>query len=249
MEFWKVQIISVRSIYRFSGSKFGCITGRQRIIIQIPSYRPAKCDICKLIQSQLLMGIGIDFYHHTIVNKNQDYRFSMYDSFSRINVIAYRGGCSHMTNLRFVTIILFGAIALFMTGCATADSNTAGGTSEAAIQKDQGSTPLYREFGDVLIPSEMDPVPDSSFIYSTSGFTAGVLTIKGRVDTESLIAFFENNMAKDNWKMVSVFKSPKSIMMFRKETRWSVINIHEETFNTYAEIWVAPTAGNSDLLK
>ncbi len=151
-----------------------------------------------------------------------------------------------MTHLRFMTIILFGALLISTTGCATSGANSSEGTSDAAIQKDQGSTPLYREFGDVLIPSEMDSVPDASFIYSTSGFTAGVLTIKGRVDTESLIAFFENNMAKDNWKMVSVFKSPKSIMMFRKETRWSVINIHEETFNTYAEIWVAPTVGNSD---
>jgi len=161
-------------------------------------------------------------------------------------LFAFRGGCSPMTHLRFMTIILFGALLISTTGCATSGANSSEGTSDAAIQKDQGSTPLYREFGDVLIPSEMDSVPDASFIYSTSGFTAGVLTIKGRVDTESLIAFFENNMAKDNWKMVSVFKSPKSIMMFRKETRWSVINIHEETFNTYAEIWVAPTVGNSD---
>ena len=66
------------------------------------------------------------------------------------------------------------------------------------------------------------------------------------MDTDSLISFFQNNMAKDNWKMVSYFKSPKSIMLFRKETRWSVINITEETFYTYAEIWVAPTAGNAD---
>ncbi len=193
----------------------------------------------------ILIGIGIDFYHHTIVNEKYGLPFS-FDSFSCIDVIAHRGGCSPMINLRLMTIILLAAIAPFTSGCATADTNTSGGTSDSAIQKDQGATPLYREFGDVLIPSEMDTVPDASFIYSTSGFTAGVITIKGRVDTESLIAFFENNMAKDNWKMVSVFKSPKSIMMFRKETRWSVINIHEETFNTYAEIWVAPTVGNTD---
>jgi hypothetical protein len=152
-----------------------------------------------------------------------------------------------MTKQRLMTFIVFGAIALFMTSCATTDSNTStGGTSQAAIQRDQGSSGVYREFGDVLIPSEMDNVSDASFVYSTSGLVVGVVTLKGRVDTDSLISFFQNNMVKDNWKMVSIFKSPKTIILFRKETRWSVIHITEETFYTYAEIWVAPTAGNAD---
>jgi hypothetical protein len=56
-------------------------------------------------------------------------------------------------------------------------------------------------------------------------------------------------MTKDNWKMVSYFKSPKSIMLFQKETRWSVIKINEETIYTYVEIWVAPTAGDTRLAK
>ena len=152
-----------------------------------------------------------------------------------------------MTKQRLMTFIVFGAIALFISSCATTDSNTStGGTSQAAIQKDQGSTPVYREFGDVLVPSEMDYVPDSSFVYSASGLAVGIMTLKGRVDTESLISFFQNNMSKDNWKMISIFKSPKTILLFRKETRSTVIRITEETYYTYAEIWLAPTAGNAD---
>jgi hypothetical protein len=92
----------------------------------------------------------------------------------------------------------------------------------------------------------MDSVSDGSFIYLTSGLAAGVMSLKGHVDMESLISFFQNNMAKDNWKMATFFKSPKSIMLFRKETRWAIISITEGTYYTYAEIWVAPTAGNSD---
>jgi hypothetical protein len=152
-----------------------------------------------------------------------------------------------MTKQRFMTFIVFGAIALFMTSCATTDSNTTtGGTSQAAIQKDQGSTSTYREFGDVLIPSEMEPVSDDSFVYVTSGLAVGVMSVKGHVDTDSLISFFQSNMAKDNWKLISHFKSPKTLMLFRKETRWSVINITEGRYYTYAEIWVAPTVGNAD---
>jgi len=153
-----------------------------------------------------------------------------------------------MTKQRFMTFILFGAIAIFMTSCATTDSNTSTGeTSQAAIQKDQGSTSAYREFGDVLIPSEMEPVSDASFVYVTSGLAVGVLSVKGHVDTDSLISFFQNNMAKDNWKLISYFKSPKTLMLFRKETRWSAINITEGPYYAYAEIWVAPTVGNTDI--
>jgi hypothetical protein len=152
-----------------------------------------------------------------------------------------------MTKQRLMIFIVFGAFALFMTSCATTDSNsTTRETSEAAIQKDQGSTPVYREFGDILIPGEMETVSDASFIYVTSGLNVGVMSVKGHVDTDSLISFFQSNMAKDNWKMISYFKSPKTLMLFRKETRWSAINITEGPYYTYAEIWVAPTVGNAD---
>ncbi len=152
-----------------------------------------------------------------------------------------------MSKKRFMTYIAFGAFALFTTSCATTDSNsTTGGTSQAAIQKDQGSAAAYREFGDILIPGEMESVSDASFIYVTSGLAVGVMSLKGHVETDSLISFFQGNMAKDNWKLVSYFKSPKTLMLFRKETRWSVINITEGPYYSYAEIWVAPTLANAD---
>jgi hypothetical protein len=152
-----------------------------------------------------------------------------------------------MTKQRFITFIMFGAITLFLMSNAAADTDTSKGeTSQAAVQKDQGSAPVYRDFGDVLVPSEMEPDSDSSFIYTTSGLTVGVMTVKGRVETDSLIVFFQNNMAKDNWKLISYFKSPKTLMLFRKETRWSAINITEGVYYTYAEIWVAPTVGDID---
>jgi hypothetical protein len=152
-----------------------------------------------------------------------------------------------MTKQRATTLILFGAITFFLVSNATAETDTSKGeTSQAAVQKDQGSAPIYRDFGDVLVPSEMEPDADASFIYTTSGLTVGVMTVKGRVETDSLIVFFQNNMAKDNWKLISYFKSPKTLMLFRKETRWSAINITEGVYYTYAEIWVAPTVGDID---
>jgi hypothetical protein len=100
---------------------------------------------------------------------------------------------------------------------------------------------LYYDFGDVLVPKELKIDKKSSFIYQTEGFSAGVLVLKGRIETSSLISFFETNMAKDNWNIISSFKSERTMLLFQKTHRWCVINITDETFNTYVEIWVAPT--------
>jgi hypothetical protein len=53
-------------------------------------------------------------------------------------------------------------------------------------------------------------------------------------------------MAKDNWRTVSAFKSPRTLLLFQKENRWCVINITDGDWNTTVEIWVAPFSGHSD---
>jgi hypothetical protein len=75
----------------------------------------------------------------------------------------------------------------------------------------------------------------------TGGFAAGVISLRGRVDSHSLVTFFESQMQSDNWRIVGFFKSSRSLMMFYKENRWCVINITEKDFFTYVEVWVAPT--------
>ena len=80
-----------------------------------------------------------------------------------------------------------------------------------------------------------------SFIYQTAGFTVGILTLKGRVDVNSLVVFFETNMPKDNWQIISQFKSPRTMMLFQKQNRWCVVSISEGNYYTYAKVWVAPT--------
>jgi hypothetical protein len=69
------------------------------------------------------------------------------------------------------------------------------------------------------------------------------MALTGRVKRNSLISFFNHNMARDNWRRVTVFKSPQTstILLFRKENRWCVISILEKGFNTYVQIGVAPS--------
>jgi hypothetical protein len=155
-----------------------------------------------------------------------------------------------MENARRKTILrmLIAALAIMMlilSGCSGMETRKdSPPPTEPKAEKEKA--PMYYDFGDVLIPRELKVIKKSSFVFRTPGLSAGVLALKGSVEINSLIAFFENNMVKDNWTPVSSFKSPRSMMLFQKENRWCVINITDESFSTYVEIWVAPTIGSSE---
>jgi hypothetical protein len=136
------------------------------------------------------------------------------------------------------------ALVISSAGCSSLTKKDNKATAPSA-KSDSGVPALYYDFGDVLVPKELKVDKKSSFIYQTEGFSAGVLALKGRIETSSLISFFEQNMPKDNWQNISSFKSERTMLLFQKAHRWCVINITDETFNTYVEIWVAPTTGGA----
>ncbi len=140
------------------------------------------------------------------------------------------------------------ALLLLVAACSSTPKKTDG--SEAEVKNEQDA-PLYYDFGDVLIPRELELDSGSSFVYHTSGFTAGILAFKSKVELASMVEFFENNMAKDNWKAVGTFKSPRTLLLFQKDNRWCVINITDNRWDTLVEIWVAPFSdiSGSGLLK
>ena len=146
------------------------------------------------------------------------------------------------THLVVLTLII--AMLISVGGCSSLSKKDKTATAPSA--KSTSAVPaLYYDFGDVLVPKELKVDKKSSFIYQTEGFSAGVLVLKGRIDGSSLISFFEKNMVKDNWQMISSFKSNRTMLLFQKTHRWCVMNINDETFNTYVEIWVAPTTKGS----
>ena len=139
-------------------------------------------------------------------------------------------------------IVLGLAIAMIFSsgGCSSLTKKNNQATAPSA-KSDSGVPARYYDFGDVLVPKELKVDKKSSFIYQTEGFSAGVLVLKGRIETSSLISFFENNMTKDKWHMISSFKSERTMLLFQKAHRWCVMAITDESFYTYVEIWVAPT--------
>ncbi len=140
----------------------------------------------------------------------------------------------------FLIIIVF-----LIMGCSALSDQTNTSARQGEVPETQKSAPSYYDFGDVLIPSELKLDRKSSFVYQTAGLSAGVLVLKARVELNSLIKFFEVNMTKDNWRLLGSFKSPRTIMMFKKENRWCVINITATVYNTLVEIWVAPMTNES----
>jgi hypothetical protein len=139
-------------------------------------------------------------------------------------------------------------VLLLVVACSSTPKKTDG--SEAR-EKDNEKAPLYYDFGDVLIPRELELDVNSSFVYHSAGLTAGILAFKSKVELSSMIEFFESNMAKDNWQAVGTFKSPRTLLLFQKENRWCVINITDNRWDTLVEIWVAPFSdiSGSGLLK
>jgi hypothetical protein len=132
--------------------------------------------------------------------------------------------------------VLVGISALLLVlvislGCARLNSNTTSSES-APTTEDVEPTPLYHNFEDVLVPSELKVDTKRTFVHHAPDFRAGVLVLTGRVEISSLVGFFEDNMAQDNWR---------TMMIFQKPNRDCIINITEKQFKTEVEIWVAPT--------
>ena len=146
--------------------------------------------------------------------------------------------------VRYLAVIV--TMMLLVSGCSTLSQNEEDSAAQPAAEQKKEETPLYYDFGDVPVPPELKLNSKNSFVYRTQGFSAGVLVLKGAIELGSLITFFENNMTRDNWQVVSTFKSPRTLLLFQKENRWCVINITDDTYNTHVEIWVAPTINPTD---
>jgi hypothetical protein len=140
------------------------------------------------------------------------------------------------------TMVIVVALMLLSVACSSTPKATDGAQ---AREKDEKNAPLYYDFDDVLVPRDLTLNTKSSFVYHTPDLTAGVLVFTSKVERNSLIQFFDNNMAKDNWQTVSSFKSPRTLLLFQKENRWCVINITDNNWDTLVEIWVAPFSGQS----
>lgn len=133
-----------------------------------------------------------------------------------------------------ISLAIMGLALLALASCTLFDKGPA--RPESASKK----LPDVREFEDVLIPREMDIDKSSSAIYRREGMSVGLLRLFGRVETTSLMRYFQNNMANEGWRLISQFRSPQSLMLFQKGNRMAVIAIEDGDLDTFADVWVVP---------
>jgi hypothetical protein len=130
-----------------------------------------------------------------------------------------------------VAAILF-LVALMLPGCMTARK---GETSPVSVKETRAS---YYDFEDILMPSELKLDKKNSLVFTAGRSKVGILLFSGRVEPASLAAFFQNNMQKEGWTLLSSFKYRQYLLIFQKEERTCVITITEKTFCTTAEVRV-----------
>ena len=148
----------------------------------------------------------------------------------------------HCLPSAFLACLIFTTF-LFVSGCGLSKGASASGQGPSA-QSGIATKPVavYHDFEDVLVPEALTIIRNRTVVVSTPGFRSGILTLKGRVEPNSLYKFFSMNMEKDNWEVLSRIKAPETtIMVFQKATRCAVITIREEQIYTYVEIGIAPT--------
>ncbi len=139
--------------------------------------------------------------------------------------------------LRIAAVLILAAWLL--AGCSLFES----GNQEAAANEPsrQGAVGRYYDFDDIQVPVSLKLNKDKSVLFRAGTLKAGMLFFTDNLEVESLVNFFIDSMARDNWTLKSSFKYPKVMLFFAKQSKTCVIQITEHTFSTDVEVWVAPT--------
>jgi len=71
-----------------------------------------------------------------------------------------------------------GAVLLVVAGCSTSGFNWMSEDAGSGAPNAKAAT-LYYDFGDVLVPAELEVVDDATYVVESGAFKTGVLTLKG----------------------------------------------------------------------
>ena len=148
---------------------------------------------------------------------------------------------------------------LVLPGCSTSSSPPPNPAAQQAPPSGGGGAPsgsappsqpaaaasrsLYYDFQDIPAPSEMNVLSSESSVYESGPFKTGILTLRGRVDLNSLINFFQLAMKQQGWKAKGSFRYRRSVMVFEKPDKICVMNFYEKLYYSYVEIYVVPSGG------
>ncbi|EMG38489.1 hypothetical protein PCS_00787 [Desulfocurvibacter africanus PCS] len=146
-----------------------------------------------------------------------------------------------MSHFRLLSCLM--GLMLLATSCAGMRSTGSTGGSEIPPPEQSPdtyqSTHHYYDFDDVLVPKDLKLDVDGSFVFETPQFKTGNLTFNGRVESFSVVDFFNSNLTKDGWRKHSSYKGKKSILVYEKPGKSCYISVLDESFsNTKVEVLV-----------
>jgi hypothetical protein len=151
-------------------------------------------------------------------------------------------------NTMLRTYIFQVIIAIVLAGCATEAISPQPATLRGSPPGKEGkdaAPSLYYDFKDVPIPKELDIVNEKSFAFQTADSTIGLISFSGGLKAEFLISFFTARMPDDGWRLLTSFRSPKTVLFFSKEDNFCIITIVRRTFGTEVEILRTPSPSDS----
>lgn len=125
-----------------------------------------------------------------------------------------------------VTLFCILALVLALGACTTTGSSSTETTAPTAVEYQEPD--YYYDFDDILIPKEIKYVEGESYKLDNAKFRAAIMKFKGRVQVLELVQYFINNMAKDNWTLISNNKAGKlSVLNFEKFNKSCVIQVDD----------------------
>lgn len=131
--------------------------------------------------------------------------------------------------MRSFSKLLLALIILSMFAACTTTGTSGSSEPVGRIQEDQYREPdAYYDFDDILIPKAISYDEDGSYKLDNSKFRAAIMRFTGRVEVLELVQYFVNNMAKDNWTLVSNNKASKvHVLNFEKFNKSCVIYVDD----------------------
>lgn len=130
-------------------------------------------------------------------------------------------------------------------GQQTPSGTAAPSTGPSAPSPSPASTvsaprPVFYDFPDIPTPQELELQSKESYVIQSGALRTGILTLRGRVDLNSLISFFQMAMPRESWKPKGYFRYQRSVLIFEKPDKTCVIRLYEDIIYTYVEIFVTP---------
>jgi hypothetical protein len=132
-----------------------------------------------------------------------------------------------------VSVIFSISVLYALAGCASTTKKDQGIASS-----ETGLRVAFSDFEDVPLPPEVSPNKRKTQLYSAGKGKVGLLTLEGRVDPDSLAAFFQNNLPRNGWKPMTSLKDRNYVLVFVKNDRMCLITISEGWFTTVCEVRV-----------